>query len=421
MAHVGIVGSGIAGLHLGLSLRASGHAATIYAERTAEAERARRLPNMVARNGVTRARERQLAIDHWDLPEYDMGEIAVRVGGPHPIAFSGRMPAAQAVDMRLYVARLLENFADRGGEVVVRAVCEDDLEGLSIRHDLVVVATGRAHLSRLFPRVAAHSPFTAPQRLAIGGLFRGIAPSEPRSLEVNVSPGHGEILVVPIQSFEPGLTGLGVLAAAGGQFDVLRHRRYDGDPGGFIGAVLELLRVHAPVVHARVDPGTFGPARPQDLCYAAITPTVRRGFVVLPNGRPIVALGDAHVVIDPITGQGANNAVRAAEILGAAIDGAGAFDVRFCEQAERDICAYVVPVSDAANARVQPPSPEFRALLGAAARNQAVADAYGDGYCHPDRFWAIASSAERTAAFLRACDEPAAATGPALSSAGGLC
>jgi 2-polyprenyl-6-methoxyphenol hydroxylase-like FAD-dependent oxidoreductase len=32
---------------------------------------------------------------------------------------------------------------------------------------------------------------------------------------------------------------------------------------------------------------------------------------------------------------------------------------------------------------------------------EAIADSYADGYNHPDRFWAIASSAERTAAFLR--------------------
>ena len=51
----------------------------------------------------------------------------------------------------------------------------------------------------------------------------------------------------------------------------------------------------------------------------AITPTARAGYIRLGNGRCVVALGDAHVVNDPIIGQGANTAVHAAWTLGAAI------------------------------------------------------------------------------------------------------
>jgi hypothetical protein len=71
----------------------------------------------------------------------------------------------------------------------------------------------------------------------------------------------------------------------------------------------------------------------------------------------------------------------------------------------------VVPVSDAANARVQPPTPQFRDLLAAAARDQAVADFYADGYNRPDRFWAIVGSAERTARFLSEVASPGSAVG----------
>ena len=53
-----------------------------------------------------------------------------------------------------------------------------------------------------------------------------------------------------------------------------------------------------------------------------------------------------------------------------------------------------------ARLRLQPPTLHFRELLMAAARDQAIADVYGDSFNHPERFWAIASSAEPTAAFL---------------------
>jgi hypothetical protein len=411
MANIGIIGSGIAGLQLGLSLQKHDIAATIYSERTPEQQRTRRLSNMVARNACTRARERELGVNHWDSPTHDMRRLAVSIGGPRPLSFSGRMAPAQAVDMRIYWGRLLEDFSSRGGRVVIRTFQADQLADVSAQHDLLVVASGRASLSTIFPRVAEHSPFTSPQRLAIGGLFRGIGYSEPRALEVIVSPASGEILAVPFQSFEPGLTGIGILITAGGRFEPLRHMRYDDDPRAFVAAVLRLLREHAPSIHERIDPRTFDLSRPQDLAYAAITPTVRRGFVELSNGRHAVALGDAHVVMDPLTGQGANNASHAAAVLCNAILTAHAFDRSFCQRVERAICSYVVPVSDACNARLQPPSPQLRELLGSAARSQAVADVYADGYNHPDRFWAIASSPERTATFLSEFDRQGTSTG----------
>ena len=113
-----------------------------------------------------------------------------------------------------------------------------------------------------------------------------------------------------------------------------------------------------------------------------------------------MALGDSHVVIDPITGQGANSASHAADVLCEAIGSADTFDRTFCERVEQQICSYVVPVSDASNARLQPPTPHVRQILGVATHDQAIANVYADGYNHPDRFWAIASSPERTAAFL---------------------
>ena len=119
------------------------------------------------------------------------------------------------------------------------------------------------------------------------------------------------------------------------------------------------------------------------------------------------------MVIDPITGQGANNASHAAGVLAHTIRSADVFDRAFCQRVEQDICSYVVPVSDAANACLRPPTPHSRELLLAAARDQAIADVYGDSFSHPDRFWAIASSAERTAAFLIDVERRGTASGVA--------
>ena len=239
--------------------------------------------------------------------------------------------------MRIYWARLLEDFAARGGAVVMQTLQVEQLDRLASQHDLVVVASGRASLSSIFPRMPEHSPFKIPQRLVLGGVFRGIAYSEPRALEVVINPGHGEMIAVPIYSFEPGLTGIGILITAGGAFEPLRHLKYADDRGAWVNAVLRVLREYSPSIYERIDPDRFDLARPLDLGYAAITPTVRRGYAELPGGRCVMALGDAHVIMDPITGQGANTASHGARVLAEAIRDADAFDRSFCEGVEREI------------------------------------------------------------------------------------
>jgi hypothetical protein len=164
--------------------------------------------------------------------------------------------------------------------------------------------------------------------------------------------------------------------------------------------VLAALRDHAPAIHARADPGSFGVARPLDVGHVAITPTVRRGYARLPGGRVVLSLGDAHVVMDPITGQGANKASHAAFVVGAAIRDAGTFDEAFCEQVERSVCEYALPVSDGCNARLVPPPPHVGRLLGAASQHRAIADLYAEGFQQPDRYWRIVSSPDRTGTLL---------------------
>ena len=400
MKRIGIVGGGIGGLHLGLWLREYGIDATIYSEKTSGQLLDAPLRNIVIRNACTRQRERDLRVNHWDGSAPDLGALSVTIAGT-PIAFVGTLaPPSNVVDMRIYCARLLDDFSTRGGHVVIGTLATSDLDELSTRHDLLVMACGRGSLSNVFERVPEHSPNSEPQRLVIAGFYRGIRPLHPLGFEVVVSRGHGEILVFPLFSFESGLTGLGIEAIPGGAFSRLSEVKYASNPRRFEQSVLDILRDHAPTVYQRVNIGEFAVARPQDVGYVAITPTVRRGYGRLGNGRRVVALGDAHIVMDPITGQGANKAAVAAATLAEAIRDASGYDESFCRDVEQAMCRYALPVSDACNARLKPPTPHVARLLAGAAQQQRLADFYASGFNHPDRYWEVVSSEERTEALL---------------------
>jgi 2-polyprenyl-6-methoxyphenol hydroxylase-like FAD-dependent oxidoreductase len=402
MTNIGIVGTGIAGLHLGLFLRHHGASATIYADRTPEQQRSGRIVNNVVRFEHTRARERTLAVNHWDDVGPGVESINVFVGGEHPLAFTGQLSQpASYVDMRLYQATLLEDFAARGGEVVYGAVQAEDLVRLSERHDLLVLASGRGSLIELFPRLAKFSPYDRPQRLLSLGFYSGIA-AEERDVAFVIAPGQGEVFQTTTYSFDGNQTALLFEAIPGGAFETMARMRYEDDPRRFEATALGLLREHAPPIYERIDPAVFGLTRPLDLLQGAITPTVRQGYARLDNGAFVMAIGDVQVANDPLIAQGANTASHSAWTLGEAILEGGRFDERFCQRAAERIWAYARPVTEWSNFMLLPPPPHIINLLVAAAQNQAIADAFADGFANPLPTWELLRSPERVAAFLDA-------------------
>ncbi len=302
------------------------------------------------------------------------------------------------------LSTLLGEFEHRGGAVVTGAVGAADLAGLSERHDLVAVAAGRGSLAELFPRVAELSPYDRPQRILCAGYYRGIAPSPNGAFTLSIAPGHGETIEGRFHSFAGLVTLLAFEAIPGGDQEILARLRPDEDREGFERAVLDVLRRHHPAIDARVDPARFGLTRPQDVLQGAVTPTVRRSYAMLGNGRPVIAVGDIRTVVDPIAGQGANAASYTAWTLGQAIvehlvGQDGPFDERFCQQVEERTREYVGSVSDWSNFMLQPP-PHMVELLVAMARDKAIADEFVTNFSHPVRQWGILSSPERTAALI---------------------
>jgi 2-polyprenyl-6-methoxyphenol hydroxylase-like FAD-dependent oxidoreductase len=148
--------------------------------------------------------------------------------------------------------------------------------------------------------------------------------------------------------------------------------------------------VHHPQVFERIDTARFGLTGPEDLLQGAVTPVLREDYAVLPNGRVAIALGDAHSVVDPVVGQGANSASYSDWELGTVISEDPNFDERVAQKAAARHANRVRAISDWTNLMIAlPPAPHLLQLLGAMSQNPAVADEFTDNFNQPERQWDI--------------------------------
>jgi 2-polyprenyl-6-methoxyphenol hydroxylase-like FAD-dependent oxidoreductase len=356
--------------------------------------------NTVSRFGPTIDRERALGVAHWVEDPSNYRHANISVAGT-PVAFSGqlRQPAGN-VDFRVYLARLLEDYAGRGGHVVTGRRSVEDIVSGTADHDLTVVAAGRESVAELFPRDAARSPFDVPQRRLCAMIVDGVGPAEPFGVDITLVPEGGEIFVMPYLSRHGVMTAICVEAVPGGPLEQIVDTRYDEDPAAFETLVLALLARHAPRTHARIDRTAFRVTDPLDILQGAIVPTVRKPYCEVAPGRFVVAVGDAYVANDPVGGQGANLGSRSAAVLAEAIQRDVAYDEWFCRGLARDLWAAAEPVVRFNNAFLAPPPPHVESILGAAMAQQSVADAFVNLYADPAGMWRTIATPERTAAFI---------------------
>jgi hypothetical protein len=405
MTNIGIVGAGVAGLQLGLYLLKHGASVTLYTERTGDQIRDGRLLNTVALFDPTRQRDDDLGVNHWQFSDFGMYCVYLRLVAEPGLTFRGDLERpAIFLDMRLYLPTLLQDFEARGGRVVIAALDKDGVQALAGSHDAVVVASGRAGLGSMFPRVPEKSPYTEPQRRLFAGLFHGIRYPEPLGMAFHIVPGHGEIFENQFLAADGRTSGLLVEAIPGGVLEVLSRASYDDDPRGFEATLLDLLRQYAPMTYERIDPAAFRLRRPLDMLQGAVTPVVRRAYAPLGGGRFALALGDAYITHDPLTGQGANAASRSARLVGEAMAdharSGGAFDEAFCARMEERLWQSEEPVTLWSNAFLQPPPPHAVGIMIAAAQSKTVADAFVENFGDPARQWEVVRSPENAATFL---------------------
>lgn len=409
---LGIVGGGISGLTLALRAQQLGMGTTLFVDRSPEELRRSRVDNLVARFAATQDRERELGVADWDVGDYASWGLAVDVVGT-PLGFRGAVARpVRAVDFRIYLSRLLEHYVDRGGSVVTAPLpaTVGDLVERTARHDVVVVAAGRAApvAEQLFPVRADRSPFQAPQRRLCGGLFTGIAETDPPTVSFNLVPGAGEIFQQPFLTEGGPVSAVLVEAVPGGPLEPITQRSPDGDLAGFADALLDVIDRHAPALAARVDRGRFAAHGERHVLRGAVTPVVRSGWSPLPDGRFALAIGDAWITNDPITGQGANIGSHTAWATAASLAGCDRCDEDFLRALADELWSFAGPVTAWTNAFLLPPPPHILDLLATATAHPEVADAFAAGFADPVRLATSLATPDSCEAFVHQALEPAA-------------
>lgn len=403
MSRVAIIGSGISGTMLALRLQQLGVESTLYAERSPEAMRAGRLPNTVGRWHHSLSREAALGINHWDGDGATVHRVHLRAGPPLSVSFLAELDSPlQATDFRVLLPRWIEDYAGRGGKVVVTGVPGDvaELDRLAGGHDVAVVAVGRGSVPELFPVDPSRSPYGEPQRFVLAGLFEGLALPEPFGVSFNIAPGVGEIFQMPLIT-DSGLgTNILIDAVPGGPLSDLARGPVEG--GAFVPRLIEALRLHAPAIAERVDPHTFRLRGPLDYIQGALTPAVRQAHAVLPSGTLALAIGDAWITNDPLAAQGANLGSHCAWVAAEALAGGGPFDAQFGAKVEEAMWEFAGPVTAFSNALLQPPPPHVIKMITAAGSNQIVANAFASGFADPVRTAALLANPGAVEEFLAA-------------------
>ncbi|MGA0541070.1 styrene monooxygenase/indole monooxygenase family protein [Neotabrizicola sp. VNH66] len=404
MRKITIVGGGQSGLQVALGLLQKGYKVRVVQNRTAEEVAAGRVLSSQCMFANAVQHERDLGIDFWSDSCPPVEGISFSV--PHPelpgqkaIDWVGRLDRnAYSVDQRVKIPRWLAEFEAAGGDLVIADAGVAELEAYAGEDDLVLVASGKGEIGRMFERDAAKSPFDRPQRALALTYVTGMTPRpEHSAVSFNLIPGVGEYFVFPALTTT-------------GPCEIMVM---EGVPGGPMDCWAEVKTPEEHLAKSKWIVDTFLPWEAERCRDIALTddngilagrfaPTVRQPVATLPSGRKVLGLADAVCLNDPITGQGSNNAAKAAAIYLRRIlaqedrpfDGVwmqGTFDAYW------DYAQWVVRWT---NMMLMPPPSFVLEIMGSAQAFPALAQRIANGFDDPRDFFPWFADPAEAGAYL---------------------
>lgn len=404
MRKITIIGGGQSGLMVALGLLKKGYQVRVVQNRTAEDIAQGKIMSSQCMFGDSIQAERDLGIDFWTELCPPVEGIAFTV--PHPevpgekaIDWVGRLDRnAFAVDQRVKFPGWLAEFERLGGRLVIKEAGISDMELYAREDDLVIVASGKGEIGRMFERDAEKSPYDKPQRALALTYVTGMTPRpEHSAVNFNLIPGVGEYFVFP------GLTTTGPC----------HMMVFEGVPGGPMDCWGDIKSPEQHLAKSKEILDTFLPweaARCRDIeltddngiLAGRFPPTVRKPVATLPSGALVLGLGDAVCLNDPITGQGSNNAAKAARVyLKRILDhGDRPFDAAWMQGTFDAYWDYAQWVVGWTNAMLAPPPPHVLDIMGNAGAIPKLAHRMANGFDDPRDFFPWFADPDAAQAYL---------------------
>jgi Styrene monooxygenase A putative substrate binding domain len=400
-----IVGGGQSGLQLACGLLSHGYDVHIVQNRTAQQVATGKVLSSQCMFNTALQNERDVGLDFWGKSCPPVEAISFTVPAPDgsgnkAIEWCARLEKpALSVDQRVKIPAWMAEFERRGGRMTIAEAGIADLEGYAKASDLVIVAAGKGDVAKLFERDAARSPFDKPQRALALTYVTGMTPRpEHSAVCFNLIPGVGEYFVFPALTVT-------------GPCEIMV---FEGIPGGPMDCWGEIKTPSEHLAKSKWILETFLPWEAERCRNIALTddngilagafaPTVRKPIGRLPSGAIVLGLADAVCLNDPITGQGSNNASKAAKIYMDAILGHGdkPYDAAFMQAAFDRYWDYAQYVVGWTNALLQPPPPHVLNIMGSAQAYPVLAERIANAFDDPRDFFPWFAVPEEADKYLR--------------------
>ncbi|MBW4573416.1 MAG: oxygenase [Tolypothrix carrinoi HA7290-LM1] len=317
MRRIAIIGAGQAGLYLAIGLLDAGYAVTLFSDRTPEAILNGKPMGLPILFSNSLELERNLKLNFWDdkFPSSDKfrSQVLDPQGNPALVISSPIEKPWQSVDQRLKFSTWMQEFVNRGGELIIQAMTPNDLDNCVKNYDLIVVSTGRGSLSTLFEPDAQKSKHDQPQRYLASVIVTNlnVDTADSHTVKMTVLPGVGEILQYPFYAKDKIQAYVVAFEACLGEVMDQFSQLKSGE---------EQVEMSKKVMQ-QLKPDNYEVVKDMQLVddqawlNGTITPIVRQPIGRLPSGATVMGIGDAVILHDPIGGQGANNATKIAHLV----------------------------------------------------------------------------------------------------------
>jgi hypothetical protein len=385
MRKIAIVGAGQSGLQLALGLQQRGYGVTVVSNRTPEQIRSGRVTSSQFMFHDSLQNERDLGINLWEKQCPITEGIAFSIPAPdgsRALFWEARLHHyGQSIDQRVKFSGWMEEFARRGGKLVIEDAGPEHLEQYARSHDLVLVAAGKGEIARMFERDGSRSPYSTPMRALALTYVTNMVPREPYSaVAFSLIPGVGEYFVFPALTLSGACEIMVFEGVVGGPMDCWQDVK---TPQQHLARSKEILAKFLPWEAARCHDIQL--TDDMGILTGRFAPTVRKPICKLPGGGLALGMADVVVLNDPITGQGSNTASKAAKVYMDRIleHGSKPFDAAWMQGTFDAFWDYAQWVVRWTNSLLVPPEPQILQLMGAASQIPALASRIANGFNNP--------------------------------------